>query len=293
MKRNASTQSGYSLAVVDAALSQVTAPLPALDRPWLIGISALQGSGKSTLSAQCVELARTHGHLAMAMSLDDFYLGRRDRQRLARTQHPLFATRGAPGTHDVALLESTLDALATASAASPARVPRFDKGRDTRMSPSRWRVVRQAPQLIFLEGWCLGIPAQTHGDLLAPINALEREHDAAGTWRSACNDALASDYARLWRRLNRLVVLQAPNFEVISRWRNEQEDCLRARGAPHAMTKQAIEFFVLHYERLSRHALKHLPARAHLLFELDDQRNVTRISVREPAAASCARSSRY
>ena len=268
---------GFPDTLVDALLA-ASMPARRLQRPWLIGLSALQGSGKSTLVAQLVNSAQARGVDALALSIDDFYLGRRERQRLARRLHPLFATRGVPGTHDVTLLEHTLDALARASARKPARIPRFDKGRDTRLPPSRWRVRSRAPALVLLEGWCVGVQAQDPGTLLRPLNALERTEDRDGHWRGHVNAALADDYERLWRRLDRLIVLQAPSFAVVRRWRDEQEQALRLRNAPQAMDAPALMRFIAHYERLSRHALRTLPQRADLVVNLDRERNVTRVS---------------
>jgi D-glycerate 3-kinase len=57
---------------------------------------------------------------------------------------PLLRTRGVPGTHEIELLLSVLAALPNASDKLPVTWPRFDKGRDTRMPPSRWpRVTRR------------------------------------------------------------------------------------------------------------------------------------------------------
>ena len=53
-----------------------------------------------------------YGMRCARLSLDDFYLTRAQREELARTQHPLLRTRGVPGTHDVALGQRTIDALA-------------------------------------------------------------------------------------------------------------------------------------------------------------------------------------
>ncbi len=250
-------------------------------RPFVFGLSALQGSGKSTFAAQLVAASKARGWRALAFSLDDAYLGRRDRARLAREVHPLFATRGVPGTHDVALVERTLADLARASPTRPARVPRFDKGRDTRLPPSRWHRVTAAPDLVILEGWCVGIGSQSPGALARPVNALERDEDAQRTWRSTVNAALAGDYARLWSRLDRLLVLAAPSFDVVVRWRNEQEDALRRRGAPQAMSPTRIARFVQHYERLSRHGLRTLPARADLVVSLDASRRVRDVRTRD------------
>lgn len=258
----------------------------------LVGLSALQGSGKSTFAAQIVAAAKARGLEVLSVSLDDFYHGRNQRRQLARSVHPLLATRGVPGTHEIELIERTLDALANASSEVPARVPRFDKGRDTRMAPSRWRRITRAPQLILLEGWCVGVGAQTDAELANPINALERDEDADLRWRRHVNAQLAGDYARLWRRLDRLVVLQAPDFDVVSRWRNEQEEALRSRNAVQAMSPAAIDRFIQHYERLSRHALRTLPVCADFVIGLGERREVLGISAIAPHAASSARTAR-
>lgn len=281
MRQNASTQAGYPERVVQAALDAALARLQARKAPWLLGLSGLQGSGKSTFARQFAAAANRRGVPCLVLSLDDFYLGRRARQRLAREVHPLFATRGVPGTHDLALLTRTLAALRGASAATPASLPRFDKGRDTRVPPSRWRRVRTPPRLILLEGWCVGVPAQSEASLRPALNALERDEDRERRWRRRVNDELAHGYARLWRRLDALMLLQAPGFDVVARWRDEQERALRRRGAPQAMDRAALARFLMHYERLSRVALRELPARADLRLRLDGERNVAAILPRE------------
>lgn len=271
-------QAGFDRHVIDALLDSIAQRLARRRTPLLVGLSGLQGSGKSTLAAQLVAASRARGTDALAMSIDDFYRGRRERQRLARDVHPLLVTRGVPGTHDVALLEATLAALSRATPAQPARVPRFDKGRDTRVPPSRWPRVETAPRLIVLEGWCVGVPAQGEAALGLPINALERNEDRDRRWRRHVERHLTDDYARLWRRLDMLVALQAPTFAVVSRWRGEQEQGLRRQRAPQAMDGQALKRFIAHYERLSRHALRTLPGRADLVVALDGQRRVRAIS---------------
>ncbi|MCX7556104.1 kinase [Xanthomonadaceae bacterium JHOS43] len=244
--------------------------------PFLLGISGVQGSGKSTLAAALVQQARNFD--AVALSLDDVYFTRGERQALARHVHPLFATRGVPGTHDLALLHATLDALATASPMAPALLPRFDKGQDDRLPSHQWPRIETPPRLIVLEGWCLGVPPQADSALPAPINALERDEDPHGQWRGHVNAQLAGSYADLWQRIDRLVLLQAPSFEVVTRWREEQETALRRRAAPQAMDAGTLQRFIAHYERLSRHALACLPALADVTIALDAERRVQHIA---------------
>ena len=247
--------------------------------PWLVGLSGLQGSGKSTFARQLAAAAYLRDVPTQVLALDDFYLGRRERARLARDVHPLLATRGVPGTHDLALLARTLRALRTASIARPARIPRFDKGSDTRVPPPRWQRVTVAPRLILIEGWCVAIPAQTRRELGRAINDLERIDDDDGRWRAWVNAQLAGEYAHLWRTLDALVVLAAPDFAIVQRWRDEPERLLRRRGAPHAMSRVVLRRFLLNYERLSRHALRTLPAIADVLVTLDANRETQRIRV--------------
>jgi D-glycerate 3-kinase len=273
MTRDASTPKGYSEAVVGA----IVALADPRERPRLIGVSGLQGSGKSTLAAQLVAAAQRRGMFALALSIDDFYFGRADRRRLARRVHPLLATRGVPGTHDVELLMRTLDALCSAGPDRPARLPRFDKGRDTRVAPSRWRRVARTPAFIVLEGWCVGVPPQTTSALHRPLNALERDEDRNAIWRTWVNDQVREKYVALWQRFDRLVMLQAPSYAVVTRWRDEQELVLRRRKAPRALSPEALHRFLMHYERLSRQALRELPARADLRVVLDARRRVRSI----------------
>lgn len=246
----------------------------------VIGLSGLQGSGKSTLAGQVVAMAQSRDVPALTISIDDFYFGRAARKRLARAVHPLLITRGVPGTHDVSLVHVTLDALRMASPKKPAHVPRFDKGADTRLPPSRWRHVKHPPRFVILEGWCIGVPPQSNAELRDPINELERNQDADGTWRRWVNDQLTRNYVPLWKRFDDLAMLQAPSFDVVLAWRDEQERVLRARGAARAQTTSQLRNFLQHYERLSRQSLKKLPALADLRLVLDARRDVRRIVVR-------------
>ncbi|HJT97068.1 MAG TPA: kinase [Rhodanobacteraceae bacterium] len=278
MRRDASTQDAYDPATVDTVLDALLAYAPRR-RVAFIGLSGLQGCGKTTLARQLAAAARKRGVRIEVLALDDFYLGRRARGALARARHPLFATRGVPGTHDLALLAHTLAALERASPKHPARIPRFDKGRDTRQPPSRWRRVSSPPRVVLLEGWCIGVPPQTPRALAAPVNALERDDDADARWRRAVDACLRNDYARLWRRLDALIMLAAPDFGIVRHWRGEPERRLRREGAPRAMSPAALRRFLLHYERLSRHALRTLPHRADVVVALDAKRGVERIRI--------------
>ena len=82
------------------------------NRATQLGFSGCQGSGKSTLVALMAKVMReVYGVSTVVLSLDDFYLTKAARAALAESIHPLFATRGVPGTHDLALLNEAISAL--------------------------------------------------------------------------------------------------------------------------------------------------------------------------------------
>ncbi|HET7662972.1 MAG TPA: kinase [Rhodanobacteraceae bacterium] len=252
----------------DASTRLLTLCAPHLartQRPWVLALSGLPGSGKSTLAASTVAKARREGWPALALSLDDFYLPRRARQQLAAYIHPLLITRGVPGTHDLALLRHVLAQLPHASDRHPVPIPRFDKGRDTRQPPSRWRHVRGMPRLVILEGWCLGITPQPDKALRRPVNPLEREEDVDGHWRHRVNHLLP-DYLRLWNEADARALIRVPDWQAVRRHRHQAEQALRQRHAPQAMDDAALDRFLQHYERLCRHALKHPPTHVDLHF---------------------------
>jgi D-glycerate 3-kinase len=75
-------------------------------------------------------------------------------------------------------------------------------------------------------------------------------------------------------------MLQAPSFDVVLRWRDQQERALRARQAARAQSTAQLRWFLQHYERLSRQALKTIPAFADMRLVLDARRDVERIAER-------------
>jgi len=237
-------------------------------RPLVVGLCGAQGSGKSTLAEA---LARRFPRTA-TLSLDDLYLTRAERIALAQTRHPLFATRGVPGTHDVTLGIATLDAL---RAGEPVRLPRFDKARDDRAPLETWPDARAPCDLVIFEGWCVGAVPQPAEALDAPVNDLERDEDPDERWRKAVNEALAGSYQALFARLDMLILLAAPDWETVGRWRQEQEVGLRQAAGKGAgvMDEAAVSRFIQHYERLTRHILREMPGRAELVLQLSPDRS--------------------
>lgn len=231
----------------------------------LLAVAGAQGAGKSSLLRE----AHARDSRIAGFSLDDVYLGSAERRRLAREIHPLFETRGAPGTHDLALLERTLASL---EASDTTRLPSFDKAADERRPEGDWPVFIGRPSLIVVEGWCMGALPQPAEALQAPINPLEAEEDTDCAWRAYANEQLSGPYAAVFARFDAVLFLKAPGFEVVQSWRLEQEEEVLGRALTKADASR-INRFIQHFERITRWMLSG-GMRADVTAQLDQERRV-------------------
>lgn len=242
--------------------------------PLLLGINGAQGTGKSTLAAYlALTLAESGQRNVAILSIDDFYLTKAERLQLSKTVHPLLATRGVPGTHDVSMLGACLSRLREMKAGEHCRLPRFDKAADDRADEASWPAVSGPVDLVILEGWCVGSAAEQEAGLETPVNALEATRDADGRWRRYVNERLATDYVEIFDGLDALVFLEAPGFDAILRWRIEQEQKLAAAaGADVAgvMNTDQVAAFIQYFERITRNNLDVIRSSADIVLELDE-----------------------
>jgi len=241
----------------------------------VLGISGTQGSGKSTLAALLQFLLQQNGLRVVCLSLDDFYLTRKERRQLADTVHPLLMTRGVPGTHDISLAISIIQQLFNQS---EVKIPRFAKAQDDRLPESQWENIAAPVDLVIVEGWCLSLPPQTENQLQTSTNDLEKNQDADGRWRHFVNEALIS-YQTFFSMVDFLVYLQSPDFAAVKRWRGRQEQKLKQATKPtqgqHIMDEEALWFFLQHYQRLTLHSFATLPKIANVVFTLNDDQQIT------------------
>jgi D-glycerate 3-kinase len=246
-------------------------------RPLVLGINGAQGSGKSTLSALIVKLmTECYDLRTVAMSLDDFYLSKSARQALAKDIHPLLRTRGVPGTHNIHTLKQTINNLLSKR---PCVIPRFDKSTDDVADKTLWQSIESPCDLIVLEGWCVGTPAQTPDALKHASNELERSQDGEHIWRNYVNQTLDDEYQAIFAKIDYLVMLKAPSFDCIYRWRLQQEHKMQQRNlqnnaAKGGMSDAEIFAFIQYYQRITEHGLARLPAIADEVFELDQHRSI-------------------
>lgn len=256
----------------------------------VIGVCGAQGSGKSTFCRLLgTVLEKAFGEASVTLSIDDIYETRERRAELAGELHPLFATRGVPGTHDVALGLKTISRLLSAGEDETVALPAFDKAMDTRLSPQQWRCHQGPVESVLFEGWCVGAVPEGKAALLEPINALEREQDPDGVWRRTVNARLGADYQQLFALIDVLILLRVDGMHRVFEWRRLQEHKLAA-AAPadtdgtdtRIMTDEQMVRFIMHYERLTRHILAEMPDRADIVFDLDESHSAAGVHINNP-----------
>lgn len=269
----------FYLPVAHGIVSSMSAGMPNF-----IGIQGSQGSGKSTC-AEFMRILMTHqfDKKIVVMSIDDFYLTKAERVEMSKTQHPLFITRGVPGTHNIAMIESI---FSSARAGQDFEVPVFDKSIDDRAPQSCWQRITEKIDVIVLEGWCVGITPELDVKLTKPVNDLEEFEDSDAVWRSKVNNSLKGSYAELYAQLDKLIALQAPSFDCVFEWRLLQEEKMiariKARGgdASAAQSPEQISRFIEHYQRLTQHGLAIMPEQADYLITLNTDHSYNKLQIR-------------
>ncbi len=244
----------------------------------IIGLTGGQGAGKSTITQIIKLIFEIKYNFNVAFfSIDDFYKTLRERETLSKKIHPMFKTRGVPGTHDTKLLSKIFNDLSKKNF-KPVYVPRFDKSIDDRFQKSKWQKIGKKPDLIIFEGWCVGAKAQTKKQLLKPINILEKNNDSKLVWRTKVNNELNNNYRKIFSKIDCLIFLKVPNFECVYKWRLLQENKLKltSKGKKIMSPKQVREF-IMYYERITKQMLEDLSKNAYAVLSLDKKHRLSKL----------------
>ena len=226
------------------------------NRTLLIGLSGSQGSGKSTISQILKIIFHSNFNLnVVSFSIDDFYKTSSERKKMSKSIHPLFMTRGVPGTHDSKMLYNTIKNLLKKRFKS-IKIPKFDKSIDDRFKSKYWQMIKKKPDIIIFEGWCVGATPQSFKELKKPMNLLEKAEDTKLTWRKKVNNELKTNYKKIYNLLDKKIYLKVPNFKYVLKWRLLQEKKLRLKSKKKAMTDKQIKRFIMFYERLTKNMNK-------------------------------------
>ena len=223
----------------------------------IIGLSGGQGSGKSTITRILkFILKKKYGLNLCVFSIDDFYKTKSERKKMSEKDHPLFLTRGVPGTHDIQLLNNILKKFKEKKFKN-LLIPKFDKSIDDRSKKYKWQKIKKRPDIVILEGWCVGATHQKESDLKKPLNSIEKKFDQKLIWRRKVNYYLKNQYKKIFKKIDKLVYLKAPNFSYIYKWRLLQEQKMKLTlKNKKTMSKQQVKEFIMFYERITKHMIK-------------------------------------
>eukprot|EP00899_Mesostigma_viride_P020206 jgi/Mesvir1/28187/Mv04744-RA.1 len=180
----------------DGSSGRVEDEVDAGPPPLVVGLNATHGSGGTTLVEQLVGLFKSSRCRAVGLSMDDFFVPADEQASVASKwqYNPLLEMSGNPGTHDLALAAETLACLRKLTKRGmTARIPTYDKslrgGKGDRRPVEEWRVVEGPIDILFVEGWLLGmspLPDDTVKKMdrqLVPVNQCLRDY--ASVWDAA------------------------------------------------------------------------------------------------------------
>ena len=239
-----------------------------------IMIAGSQGSGKSSLSKLIkLYLEKFCYKSVVIISMDDFYLSKNQRTLLSKNIHPLFLTRGAPGTHDLELMNKKIKQIFNKE--FPIYLPIFDKVSDTRKRT--YKKVLKADVIVF-EGWCAGAQPVDLNYLQKNFNNLEKHKDKNFIWRNSYNKYL-NQYQKLFSQFNFYIYFQFNQWDHVLNWKYKQELELRDKKKDLGLKKDLREF-IQYYEKVSKWMHLKVPKYCNILIKLDDHQKIKSINLR-------------
>jgi len=247
-----------------------------------LGLSGGQGSGKTTVVGILkIILKKYFKRKTHVSSIDDFYKTLEERNKISSTIHPLFKTRGVPGTHDTNLIKKFFDFIKKKKFRK-FEAPRFDKSIDDRLKKKYWFNIKEKPEVVILEGWCVGAKPQTNLLLKKPINNLEKYEDKDLIWRKYANEKLKKEYKKLFAMIDHFIFMKIPNFNVVYEWRLLQESKLRKKShsSKKIMSYNEIKRFIMFYERITLQMIKDLSKSASVVIFLKTNHKIKKILFR-------------
>ena len=227
----------------------------------ILGLSGGQGTGKTTITTIISIILRKYfNKKTFVISIDDFYKTIKERYKLSKNIHPLLQTRGVPGTHDVNIILNFFRKLNTNNF-KPISLPKFDKSIDDRIKKNKWHKLKKKPDIVILEGWCVGAKPQTNKQLIKPVNLMEKNEDISAKWRKYVNFQLKTKYKKLYSQLKSVIYLKTPSFNLLRSWRIKQEKKLKTKKTINSkiMTNKEVIRFMMTYERLTLQMFKDMP----------------------------------
>tara|TARA_Y100000996_G_scaffold377201_1_gene329081 strand:- start:344 stop:1273 length:930 start_codon:yes stop_codon:yes gene_type:complete len=247
-------------------------------KPFIVGLSGGQGTGKTTISSIMSIILKKYFKLNIfKISIDDFYKTRKERFILSKKIHNLLKTRGVPGTHDTNIILDFLNKVKHKNF-KPLKLPKFNKAADDRFKKELWYSINKRPDVIIFEGWCIGARPQKNYQLKKHINSVEKLNDQNLIWRKYVNYQLKKNYRKLFNQLNCLLYLKAKNFNLLQKWRLKQERKLLTFSREYKnlkiMNKKEVINFMKTYERITENMFKDAPKYASIILNLNSNHQI-------------------
>jgi len=182
----------------------------------IIGISALPGTGKTTLGKWLEAVSLKLNFKIAVISIDDFYLPSHE-MKIAIKNNPWDVSRGFPGSHSSILMH---EKLLNWKINGELNVPVFDKSlRNGLGDRSHWR--SDNPDLLIIEGWFLGIEPCPSNFNYQNINPDELSpHESS--YRLNIQNNL-NKYLDVWNLIDNIWHLKPLKFEYMNKWKKNQE----------------------------------------------------------------------
>ena len=247
---------------------------------YFLGLSGGQGAGKTTITSLLnIILTNYFKKKVCIFSIDDFYKTHNDRKKLSKNIHPLLGTRGVPGTHDIKFIIDYLKQIKSKKN-KVISLPTFDKSIDDRAMKPKWKKINYIPDIIILEGWCVGAKPQSNKLLYKAVNILEKRDDPNFKWRNYVNKQLKNKYKYLFSKMNDIIYMKVPNFSSLQKWRLKQEKKLRLKNIKKKfkiMTNSEVLKFMMTYQRVTQQMFKDLPKIASIVLNLNKNHQIKNI----------------
>jgi len=244
-----------------------------------LGLAGGQGSGKTMVTAILkIILEKFFKRKVYVTSIDDFYKTLKDRNQMSKKIHPLFKTRGVPGTHDINLVKKFFNFIKKEKFRK-IKLPKFEKARDDRLKKKYWHSVKKKPEIVILEGWCVGAKPQSNSLIRKPINILEKYEDRDLMWRKYVNEKLKKEYKKLFAMIDYLIFMKVPNFNMVFKWRLLQENKLRKKSylRTKVMSYNEIKRFIMFYQRITLQMIKDLSKSASIVMLLNKNQEIKKV----------------
>ena len=211
-------------------------------------------------------------------SIDDFYKTLEDRNKMSHAIHPLLRTRGVPGTHDINLIKKFFSLIKKKNF-ERIKLPKFDKSIDDRLKKKYWDFVKKRPEIVILEGWCVGAKPQSNSLIRKPVNIIEKYEDKDLLWRKYVNAKLKKEYKNIFAMIDYFIFMKIPNFDMVFKWRLLQENKLKKRSylKKKVMSFYQIKRFIMFYQRITLQMVKDLSKSASVVMLLKKNHEIKKV----------------